>query len=177
MQNHMPHVRTVTGIEADDAMAIDHTETGGKSTIICSRDKDLRQVPGWFFSWELGAQPKFGPVFIEEPGTLEYNKEKKKLSGTGFAFFCAQVMMGDTVDNIPGLPGCGPAKAYAALAPILDMSCDSVDEVKDVLWDEVQDQYHGEYGNIDWMKPLEEQARLCWIVRRMQPVMFNGPSS
>jgi hypothetical protein len=35
------------GIEADDAIAIEHSLTP-HSTIICSRDKDFRQVPGGY---------------------------------------------------------------------------------------------------------------------------------
>jgi len=76
--------KTVSFIEADDALAIDAAKAPGDS-IICTRDKDLRQVPGWFYSWELGRQPSFGPVDINPVGTVQLSPDRKKLKGTGFA--------------------------------------------------------------------------------------------
>lgn len=141
------------GIEADDAMAIDHIQDA--DTIICSRDKDLRQVPGWLYSWELGNQPSFGPINITDLGTLEYTN--KKLKGTGFLFFCAQVLMGDTSDNIPGLPGVGPKAAW-------DLLRDSDD--KRTCLNIIRDTYIEHYGDEDAFYRLEEQGKLCWIVRK-----------
>jgi len=40
------------GLEADDALAINQTE----DTVICSLDKDLLQVPGHHFSWEINGK-------------------------------------------------------------------------------------------------------------------------
>lgn len=158
--------KVVQYLEADDALAIDHVASKG-NTILCSRDKDLRQVPGLFYSWELGRQPSFGPVEITEPGSLHLDIAKKKLTGTGFAFFCSQLITGDTVDNIPGLPGQGPVAAYNLL-------CDEVD--KEEMFAAVKGEYIAEYGN-EWEERMVEQGRLLWMVRRYdgegEPVIWD----
>ncbi len=144
-----------TTIEADDRMAIEHTASRGK-TIICSRDKDLKQVPGWFMAWELGAQPQFGPIEICQDGNLSYNADKNKLTGTGYSWFCAQTLMGDTTDNIPGLSGCGDKKANELLSDFNDPM------------EAVEIAYAQKYGEEEGAKHLLEQAQLCWIVRRLK---------
>lgn len=155
-----------TGIEADDAMAIVHTDN--PATIICSRDKDLKQVPGWFYSWELGAQPSFGPTCITKEGSLELIPSKPpKLKGTGNLFFYAQVLMGDTVDNIPGLPKVGPVAAYELLTNPND---------ERPPYQRVVDAYKAYYGEEKWYEAMQEQAQLCWIVRAMKdntPVVWQ----
>ena len=152
----------VTFIEADDAMAIEHLRPKAEEeegTIICSRDKDLRQVPGWFFSWELGRQPSYGPVHVKPEGLLNMEMEKKKLSGNGYAFFCAQVLMGDPTDNIPGLPKMGPVGAYDLLKGL-----ESPEAMEDILVQE----YRRVYPD-NWESELTEQAQLLWLVRRLNP--------
>lgn len=99
------------GIEADDRLSIEQRKDP-LHTIICSRDKDLKQVPGWHYSWECGAQKAIGPIKTDKNGWLEWDEEKDKLTGYGDAFLYAQMIMGDVVDNIPGLPRQGPAKAW-----------------------------------------------------------------
>ncbi len=157
----------VTYIEADDIMAAEHVTCEPPFvTIICTRDKDLKQVPGWFYSWELGKQPSFGPELITQQGTLELSENKKKLNATGLAAFYGQVLTGDRVDNIPGLDGCGPVAAYDALneADVIhkDHGIDMGNIVRDL------------YDNDEL---LLEQGRLCWMTRRFhedgKPVLWE----
>ncbi len=152
----------VTGVEADDAMAIRHM--GPEETIICSRDKDLKQLPGPYYSWELGRQPSFGPEVITKEGSLVLSEDKKSLSGTGLPFFYAQVLIGDKSDNIPGLPGCGPVAAWEALL------------YNDDKLMTVMSMYEDHYG-ADWEEELLEQGRLCWMSRRLHedgsPVLWE----
>lgn len=148
--------QVVSHIEADDQLAIDQN-TLPLDTIICTRDKDLKQVPGWFYSWELGQQPSFGPVEIDKAGTLELDRENGlKLTGTGYKWFAAQCLIGDTVDNIPGLPRCGPVKAYEILKDTTE---------PEEMEDAVLKAYEEVYGQ-EAEERLTEQATLCWIVRR-----------
>lgn len=77
------------GVEADDALASYQNE----NTVICSIDKDLQQIPGWHYNF---VTDKLICVSPEEATQNLY----------------AQILSGDPVDNIPGLPGIGPAKAY-----------------------------------------------------------------
>lgn len=155
--------KVVHGIEADDQMAIDHVSSNS-TTILCSRDKDLRQVPGWFYSWELGNQPSFGPELITKEGWIKLGKKRDKIVGTGLAFFYSQVLTGDAVDNIPGLPGCGPVAAFEMLS-----GKTPEEQLKAVL-----DAYWAVYGNTIYMSgqskadiELLEQGRLCWLTRRL----------
>lgn len=144
-----------TGLEADDSMAIEHVASNGK-TILCSRDKDLRQIPGMFLAWELGNQPQYGPVRITNEGSLDFDPIKNKLSGTGYLWFIAQALMGDTTDNIPGLPKIGPKKAYELLSELDGIHPETV----------LYDAYHKQYGE-EAETHLTEQAQLVWIVRKL----------
>jgi len=84
------------GMEADDLLAIWSTETPG---IIVSIDKDLLQVPG-----------------------LHYNTRKKEYTHMNeeeaSLLLHTQVLMGDSTDNIPGLPGIGKVKASKVMQGI-----------------------------------------------------------
>lgn len=166
------------GMEADDLMCIDQTislRKGLFDTVICTRDKDLRQCPGMHFGWECGNQAGFPFSKVDELGWVkEHRKVDKegreyvsKLSGVGLKFFYAQLLMGDTVDNIPGLPGCGPAKAYEGVA-----TASSEEE----LHDKAYQLYYERYGE-DAKERMLEQGRLCWMVRELsedgRPVMWE----
>lgn len=152
--------QVVQTIEADDAIAIEHIRNS--STVICSRDKDLRQVPGKLYSWELGHQPSFGPCDIDSAGYLEL--KPNGLFGTGYSFFCAQLLMGDPTDSIPGLKGYGPKKTFELLH--------SLDE--DQLYDTVLSEYLEQGEDEEY---LLEQGRLLWLVRKLNhdgsPVMWE----
>lgn len=154
------------GIEADDAMSIDQTE----NTIICSRDKDLRQVPGWHYSWECGKQPSIGPVFVEPLGSLQ-EREDGKVLGYGDKFFYYQMLVGDAVDNIGGVPRVGPKKALPLLSEAKTArECYLI----------VKEQYKLHYGD-EWLAPLQENANLLWMVREVNkdgsPLLFRPPKS
>lgn len=156
----------VDGMEADDALAIEQTKRD--DTIICSRDKDLRMVNGWHFGWECGRQPQFGPLEVDELGALELD-DKGKIRGTGLRFFYSQLITGDTVDNIQGLPRCGDKKAYSTLE-----NCTTERE----LYEAVRDLYKEKLGE-EWLPLLKENAYLLWMVRELddngQPVMWKPP--
>ncbi len=163
----------ITEIEADDAMSINQTEViterngplpwngYNKETIICTRDKDLRQVPGWHYGWEMGAQPEYGPVLVDKEGDgLELNAKRTAVVGTGLPFFYSQVLQGDRADNIPGLPGCGAVSTYNCLK---EGACEG-----DYLG-MVSAHYHAHYGQDEWEERLLEQGQLCWMTRRLHP--------
>jgi len=155
------------GMEADDLMAIEQTRRirlhagplEETESIICSRDKDLRGVPGNFYCWELGAQPSYGPVLINSLGSLQLSEDGKKLSGTGERFFYAQCLMGDPTDSIPGLRGTGPAKAFK----ILQATTTLPEAFKAVL-----EAYRAVYEEAAEAELLE-QGRLLWMTRELHP--------
>ena len=141
------------GCEADDEMAIEQTKSEPLTTVICSRDKDLRMVRGLSFGWQCGKQPQFGPVEVDEVGGIE-NVGKKGIKGTGLAFFYSQLLTGDAVDNIPGLPKCGPVAAMKLLGELTtkeDMEAAIITAYKEKVGD-------------GWEEYLLEQGRLLWMI-------------
>jgi len=92
------------GYEADDGCGI-HQESDG-STIICGIDKDLLQIPGLHYQW-----PIIRKGVVQRPA-LFHNISVEQ----GWRNLFAQVLTGDTSDNIRGVPGIGPKKATSILA-------------------------------------------------------------
>ncbi len=138
------------GLEADDELGI--YQCGNPDTIICSRDKDLRSIPGWHYSWECGKQQSIGPTFTDRIGWLE-RKENKDVIGYGLSFFYYQMLTGDPVDTIPGLKGWGKVAAYNLLSGIKDEMG---------LYKAVKKAYIDTLGP-DCKDYFLEQANLLWI--------------
>ena len=87
-----------TEIEADDGLAIHQMQyLGQNKTVICSVDKDLKQIPGRHYNFVKDLED------IVEP--LE-----------GIRYFYTQLLTGDSADNIKGVWKVGPVKAAAILA-------------------------------------------------------------
>lgn len=96
--------------EADDGMSSSQyaaiARGEGNLSIIASKDKDLRMVPGLHLDWDTGEiteSTEFGSVeLVERQSAL--GTRSKKLVGHGQKWFWAQMLTGDTADNISGLP-------------------------------------------------------------------------
>ena len=73
--------QVIWGYEADDEVSILQTELGD-DCVVCGIDKDLLQVPGWHYVPEKGF--------------------KRVSASEGLLRFYAQVLSGDTTDNVPG---------------------------------------------------------------------------
>ena len=164
----MYDTRLIIGMEADDAMCIEQTARLDKrDTVICTRDKDLRQCEGFHYGWELGNQPEFILKWVDEIGSLSFEPAKKKLKGVGSKWLFSQILMGDPVDNIPGLPKFGPAKAYKLLNEL---------GTYEALEGAVVEAYRAVYGD-SWREELLEQAYLVYMIRELDeegnPVMFK----
>jgi hypothetical protein len=163
----------VEGMEADDAMCIEQSAMlkSGTDTIICTRDKDLRQCPGFHFGWELGNQPQFGPEYVEGFGYLKMSADNKSLKGVGDVFFYAQLIMGDPVDNVPGIPGKGAKAAFDLLGNT---------QTRAEAHEAVVGAYRAFYNEL-WEEEMLEQAQLLWMVRELdkegKPVMWKPPDA
>ncbi len=83
-------------MEADDCIAMKSTELEHKS-IICSLDKDFLQIPTKIYDYTKKIMKDIDERFATE-------------------WLYRQALMGDRVDNIPGIHGVGPKKAEKALA-------------------------------------------------------------
>lgn len=97
--------------EADDAMCQANAEAIARGerelSVIVSKDKDLRMCEGlhWDFQTESIVDVEgFGYLFQEQHELPSGKMSPKKTLGWGTAFFWAQCIMGDTADNIAGLP-------------------------------------------------------------------------
>lgn len=136
------------GLEADDMLGIHQDDT---STIICSRDKDLRMVPGWHYSWECGNQASIGPVHTDNLGWLEYNGNKVLGYGKKFLFY--QMIVGDSTDNIPGIKGKGEKFAYPLIS-----NCTSIKQMYQTVFNLYNDKF-----NKDGWYMFKEQGDLLFI--------------
>lgn len=115
-------------IEADDALMIDHYRM--RNAILSSADKDLNISPFKSYSKDDGKHIVLpdGDTFgwIDRKHWLTPSlKPASKMIGKGTKFFLAQLLMGDTADNVKGIiklngKACGEAGAFEALDPIKD---------------------------------------------------------
>lgn len=87
----------VEGIEAEDAVSMIAHYHNYKDTVIAHIDKDLMQIPGLHYNYSTQASNIVSSV---EAARSLYK----------------QVLMGDTTDNLPGIPGIGKAKSMKILA-------------------------------------------------------------
>jgi 5'-3' exonuclease len=102
---------TVNGIEADDALGICQTEMDD-DTIICTIDKDLQQIEGVHYNWN---SDEIFEVSKEEAIYTKY----------------IQILMGDSTDNIQGIPRVGEVKAIKILSKVKDEGCSYLEAVCD----------------------------------------------
>jgi len=126
--------------EADDMVRVWATECqeNNLECIVVSVDKDLDCIPGQHYN------PRTSKVYTVEEDFADY-------------FYWKQVLMGDSTDNIPGLPGIGPKKAEVMLA-----GCKGHDERRDV----VCNAYHLRYGDTGY-EYLLTNGRLIHIWRKI----------
>tara|TARA_R110000823_G_C15952958_1_gene502532 strand:+ start:15462 stop:16310 length:849 start_codon:yes stop_codon:yes gene_type:complete len=146
------------GCEADDLLAVWQCKAEPLTTIICSRDKDLKIVPGMHFGWQCGYQPQFGPAQVSLLGEISLNKRRTEIKGTGLKFFYSQVLTGDKTDDYPGLPRCGAVKAF----DLLEQCNDEAELFKAVIG-----AYKSFYGEETARDEMFEQACLAWMVQEL----------
>jgi 5'-3' exonuclease len=96
LENEWKFIR-VPNLEADDIVGYHAYNPELGTTIICSPDKDLKQVPGELYDYRTGEK-----FMISEEEALDN--------------FKMLMICGDTTDNIKGVPGLGEVKARKKLA-------------------------------------------------------------
>jgi 5'-3' exonuclease len=136
--------------EADDAIAIQATLYGDDAVIV-SIDKDFDQVPGWHYNFVK--QRKY---YVEPEDAM--------------LFFYGQILTGDRIDNIIGIQGVGPVKAYEALA--------EVEETELNLYNVCVEQYMEETDEMTREVAEDlviENARLLWL-RRTEGQIWMPPT-
>lgn len=134
---HFKNAELIEGREADDAMGCAQWAAKDKSTIIASIDKDLMMIPGNHYNLSKG-ETRY--VDIHEANLWLFQ----------------QMLLGDRVDNIPGIDNVGPKRTAALLE-----ECNyELARVRDA----VQALYRKQYGE-DWEAAYVEVASLLWIER------------
>lgn len=83
-------------LEADDVISGAWHMLGGVDCVVCSPDKDLMQIPGPHYDYK---KTEVINITHEEAGL----------------YLAKQMLMGDSSDNVKGLPGIGEVKAKALL--------------------------------------------------------------
>ncbi len=140
----------VYGIEADDAMGIEQCRHPVGESVICSIDKDMNIIRGMHYNFvtdELYETTHFGHLELYDLGG---NKAKKSLKGGGLKWFYAQMLLGDSADNIPGVTMVGPVKIFNLLNP-----CKTEKELYNTVLEV--------YTNKKVEDRFEEIANLLWI--------------
>ena len=130
------NAEVVHGQEVDDKLAQEQTP----STVICSIDKDLLQVPGSHYNWVTRS---WTHILKEE----------------GDEWFWIQMLVGDNVDNITGIDGIGIIKAIA----LVQMFDGNLRQVRGF----VQAVYLQEFKS---MKQFFDNSRLLYIRRDIEHV-------
>lgn len=122
------------GLEADDLLGINQSD----DTIICSLDKDLLQIPGYHFSWEINGKGWTRPDTFVTQTEIE-----------GLRLFYEQCLKGDVSDNVKGIAGIGNKKAQVILS-----KCHTEQDMINTVLDE--------YGNEE---EFLMNAGCLWILR------------
>jgi 5'-3' exonuclease len=115
LRNFLVHewgAEVAAGYEADDAIGIAHgrlenLDGGVKSPVICSIDKDFRQIPGLHYN------------FVKDEAAVVSPYEAT------FSFWC-HMLIGDTSDNVRGVAGIGPIKSRRHLENLAPEEMESV---------------------------------------------------
>ena len=119
----VPHLKQ-DGVEADDIMATLATqeEQANSATVLVSSDKDLMQLVNDHTVMFDAMKDKW----IDTPDVRE------KFGVPPEAVVQVQALMGDTSDNIPGVPGIGPKTAATLIAAHGDLETlyDNLDTLK-----------------------------------------------
>lgn len=150
----------VTGKEADDELGTIHYTSwlGDKDTILCTIDKDLTMIPGYYYCWPNGNVTE-KEMFIDEL--------------TAIKFFYLQLLEGDKTDNIPGLKewakkgSMGPKTAEKVLEGCKDEK-ECYNAIKGWYFDNVIDDPLGDH----WLERIKEISGLLWI-QREDGVVYN----
>ena len=120
--------------EADDSIASSWFACPHR-VIIASNDKDLRQCSGSHYD-----------IRTRTISTVTKDEAKKN--------FCRQMLWGDSIDNIPGVPGIGEVKSLRIL-----------DNAKKSYIAAVIDTYKSKYGK-EWETQYDLMGNLLWLQRQ-----------
>ncbi len=145
------HAQVISGEEADDAVGIRYTHCTKyySEPILVHIDKDINNVPGVHYN------PDTKTMYLVSQAEATHH-------------FYSQILIGDKIDNIPGVPGCGPQTAEKILK-----HCNTPEQYEDTI----MDVFKGKHFDItrfnklhkmslssdDAYQRLREVGQLLWI--------------
>jgi len=103
-----------------------------------------------------------------------------KLKGVGLKFFYSQLLVGDSADNYPGVPGVGLTRAFEVLH-----KCDTEEGLYNAVLEEyvkkypephVARNYRGGFLSLTSEQRMVEQGRLAWIRQATGEIWREGIS-
>lgn len=144
----------ISNMEADDALGI---YSDPESTILAHVDKDINMIPGWHYN--IDTKEKY---YVEDGEPLRLS-DKNKILGGGWRFFYAQMLQGDSSDNIPGVPQHGPKRIITGFKKSGWEGINKYTQEEDVV-QQVFDLYKREFQEEAKARFLEV-ADLLWIQR------------
>jgi len=131
----------ITGMEADDALAINQTD----DSVICTIDKDLDMVEGWHYNYNTDRLYDVSPY------------------GAAYSFY-RQMLTGDTTDNIPGVPKIGKKTADKLLADCKTEEDMFWQVMEAYEYSSYEKPYEAlvEMGRLLWMLRDEKESKELW---------------
>jgi 5'-3' exonuclease len=144
----------VEGIEAEDAAGIVQKHLGYDKTVLAHIDKDLDQFPGIHYNFNTSRK-----YF------LHWHVAQRNL------YYL--MLVGDTIDNLPGCPGIGPKKAEAIL---FNGDIHSNPTAADEAWKEgVVKAYISRYGPAEGPVKMLESYNLTKVLEDPDTNGFKFP--
>lgn len=162
-------------MEADDALGIVQCDmlSKGVDSVILTNDKDLDMIPGYHIDLDYKRQVKYKDKIVTrkaykhkeryvvtDPGALVMREGggKKVLIGAGKMWWCAQMLLGDSADNIPGMNKIsggpfGPVAVYEYLKGAK-------------TFEECLQRVYALYKKYDAVERFHINAKLLWIKRK-----------
>jgi DNA polymerase-1 len=147
------------GCEADDLIGITASaQENMMSHVVCSIDKDLKQIPGHHYNFVTKAKEFVSPI-------------------EGYKYFYKQLILGDASDNIPGFDG----KARQKWPKFMQHHHDAIDmcSCPEDMYDYVRNIYSNEANNIiinGRLLHIQRYAGEMWIPPNLQ-IEVRGESS
>lgn len=135
--------------EADDEIGILASKRDNEY-VICSIDKDLDMLPGLHYN--LVTKELYN---CEDPGTLTLSSDRRKVIGRGLIWFYAQMLLGDSADNIPGIARYGAVRTCKLLE-----NCKTEEQMIAKVIPPFKKVYKDK-----WREAMLEVADLLWIQR------------
>jgi 5'-3' exonuclease len=156
----------VENVEADDLVSIIANTLSSKdltleingevytrvthNNIITTIDKDLLQLNGLLYNTKKHSLLEIN----DENSCIELN-DKRELKGQGYKFFYAQMLMGDTADNIKGINKVGGVKTYNILK-----ECNTREDCHNTVLNEYKKEY-----NEDYITEFNKSYTLLYVLR------------